>query len=60
VWGKLQETAGDVARRYEAAFGESIEATMSCADRLRLAAERQRTKGRRSLGAYAGGVTPGR
>lgn len=60
VWGKLQETANDVARCYQAAFGESIEATMSCVDRLRLAAERQQTKGRRSLGSYAGGVTPGR
>jgi hypothetical protein len=59
-WGKLEETARDVVRCYEAAFGESIEAEMSCADRLRLAGERQRTKGLRSLGSYAGGVTPGR
>jgi len=59
-WGKLEETARDVVRCYEAAFGESIEAKISCAERLRLAAERQRTKGPRSLGAYAGGVTPGR
>jgi hypothetical protein len=59
VWGKLQETAGDVARSYEAAFGESIEAAMSCADRMRLTRERQ-AKGPRSLGAYAGGVTPRR
>jgi hypothetical protein len=59
VWGKLQETAGDVARCYEAAFGESIEATTSCEQRV-LRMRAQQTKGRRSLGAYAGGVTPGR
>jgi len=58
-WGKLQETARDVARCYETAFGESIEATMSCAERLRHMAHRRTTE-RRSLGSHAGGITMGR
>jgi hypothetical protein len=58
TWGKLQTTARDVARCYEAAFGESVEAAMSCEARLQMM--RARPAGRRSLGSHAGGVTPGR
>jgi hypothetical protein len=57
TWGKLQATAQDVARCYQKAFGESVEAAMSCKERLQTMRARP-TKGRRSLGSHAGGVTP--